>query len=92
MPAMRFTWHEPKRLGNIKKHGLDFVDAESVFNGPTSTVEDKDGHQGEQRFNTSGLLDAAVVVITHTETEDEMHIISMRKADNHETRDFFSLL
>ena len=75
---MRFTWREPKRLINLKIHGFDFADAESVFNGSTSTVEDKRDYQGEQRFNTTGLLGVVVVVITHTETEDEIHIISRR--------------
>ena len=89
---MRFSWHESKRQTNLKKHGFDFSDAESVFNGPTSTVEDKHNYQGEQRFNTTGLLGAVVVVITHTETDDEIHIISMREAENHETRQFFSSL
>ncbi len=89
---MRFTWHEPKRLINLKKHGFDFADAEGVFNGTTSTVEDKRHYQGEQRFNTTGLLGVVVVVITHTETEEEIHIISMREAENHETHQFFSYL
>lgn len=75
--SIRFTWHEPKRLINLKSHGFDFADAEGVFNGSTSTVEDKRDYQGEQRFNTTGLL-GVVVVITHTETEDEIHIISRR--------------
>ncbi len=47
---------------------------------------------GEQRFNTTGLLGTSVVVITHTETDDTIHIISMRKAENHEIEDFFSYL
>ena len=89
---MRFTWHEPKRLSNFKKHGLDFCDAEKVFGGATATVEDRRDYLGEQRFNTTGLLGLTVVVITHTETEDEIHIISMREAENHETRQFFSYL
>ena len=66
MHKICFTWHETKRQLNLKKHGLDFKDAESVFNGPTSTLEDKRGYQGEQRFNTTGLLGVLVVVITHT--------------------------
>lgn len=89
---MKFTWHEPKRQINLKKHGLDFADAQSVFSGATITMEDKRDYQGEQRFNTTGMLGYTVVVITHTETEDEIHIISMRKAENHETRQFFSYL
>jgi uncharacterized DUF497 family protein len=55
------------------------------------TAEDKRDYGGEQRFNTTGLLGVSVV-ITHTETEDEIHIISMREAENHETRKFFSNL
>ena len=37
---MRFIWHEPKRQANLKKHGVDFADAERVFTGPTFTFED----------------------------------------------------
>ena len=76
----------------MKKHGLDFEGAESVFSGRTSTFGDKRDYQGEQRFNTTGLLGVLVVVITHTETNDEIHLIAMREAENHETRQFFSYL
>jgi hypothetical protein len=37
---MKFTWREPKRNENRKKHGFDFADAERVFNGPSMTEED----------------------------------------------------
>jgi len=37
---MHFTWHEPKRLATLKRRGLDFVQAEQVFAGPTFTFED----------------------------------------------------
>ncbi len=88
---LNFTWHETKRKTNIKKHGLDFADAGQVFSGPTATVED--GTYGEeQRFNTTGLLGIKVIVITHTETEREIRIISMREAEKHEIKEFFSYL
>jgi uncharacterized DUF497 family protein len=35
-------------------------------------------------FNSTGFLGMAIVTICHTETEDEIHIISMRKAEFHE--------
>ncbi|MEN9373903.1 MAG: hypothetical protein RIR79_1455 [Pseudomonadota bacterium] len=90
---MRFTWNETKRQTNIAKHGgLDFADAESVFDGATMTLEDRRDYSGEHRFNTFGLLGVMVVAICHTEAEDEIHIISMRKAENHEIRKFFSYL
>lgn len=37
---MRFTWGEAKRKQNLKAHGIDFVDAVRVFEGPTFTFED----------------------------------------------------
>lgn len=89
---MDFTWQEPKRRANLKKHGFDFADAEQVFYGPTLTEEDARDYGGEQRFNTTGLLGVETVVISHTETETEIQIISMRKAESHEIRKFFSYL
>ena len=78
---MRFFWHEPKRQANLKKHGLDFVDAEHVFMGPRFTFEDDREDYGEQRWITLGLLGMKVIVIAHTETEGEIRVIPMREAD-----------
>lgn len=89
---MRFTWTETKRQSNQKKHGLDFADAELVFAGPTLTDEDKRDYLGEQRFCTLGLLGVEVVVVVHTETASEIHVISMRKAETNEIRKLFSYL
>jgi uncharacterized DUF497 family protein len=90
--AMRFTWHEVKRKTNIKKHGIDFADAHKVFAGPTFTFEDNRFNYAEQRWITIGLCNLSVVVIVHNETEDEIHIISMRKAEKHEQEIFFENL
>lgn len=81
---MNFTWKAAKRTINLKKHGFDFAHAEKVFSAPTFTVEDARDYGGEQRFNSTGFLGTAIVTICHTETEDEIHIISMRKAKPHE--------
>jgi len=90
--VMDILWHAPKRQANLNKHGLDFADAAQVFAGPTLTLEDAREHYGEQRFNTLGLLGAAVVCICHTETADTIRVISMRKAEHHEIERFFSYL
>jgi uncharacterized DUF497 family protein len=82
---MRFTWRESKRKTNLKDHSLDFVDAAQVFDGPTYTFEDDRFAYGEQRLVTLGLLQGIPVSIVHTETEDEIHIISFRKAIKRET-------
>ena len=89
---MDFTWHEPKRQANLKKHGVDFTAAARVFAGPTFTFEDARGDYGERRWVTLGLSGMKVMVIVHTEAEDEIHVISMREADDDEQILFFANL
>ena len=89
---MRFIWHEPKRQANLKKHGVDFADAERVFTGPTFTFEDIREDYGEQRWGTLGLLGVKVMVIVHTEAEEEIRVISRREADKDEQQLFFTNL
>jgi uncharacterized DUF497 family protein len=57
-----------------------------------SPFEDDRRDYGEQRWVTLGLLSEKVVVIVHTETEDEIRVISMREAEKDEQLLFFSNL
>lgn len=82
---MKFTWDDSKRLSNLKKHGLDFADAERVFEGPMIVFEDDRESYGEARLIGIGMLDALVVLIVHVESAETVRIISMRKADSNET-------
>ncbi len=86
---MRFTWHEQKRQATLQRRGLDFADAEMVFAGTTFTFEDDRMDYPEQRWVTLGLLRGTVVVLVHTESEDEIRVISMRKAEKDEQRLYF---
>jgi len=83
------TWDEAKRRRNLRKHGLDFHDADRVFEGVTYTYEDDRLAYGEQRFVTLGLLGEIAVSIVHTEEDDHIHIISMRKATRREREIYF---
>ena len=89
---MRFSWSESKRQLNLQEHGLDFVDAARVFDGPTYTYEDDRFDYSEQRFVTLGLLEELVVSIVHTEMPRLIRIISFRKATKHEQAIFFKNL
>ena len=86
---MEFTWSETKPAANIKAHGLDFVDAASVFEGMTFTFEDDRFTYGEQRFVTLGLLAGITVSVVHTENEYEIRVISFRKATQRESQIYF---
>ena len=85
-----FTWDERKRKLNLAKHGIDFADAPAIFEGPLVTVEDKRESYGEARYVALGLLHHIVVSLVYTEREDQVRIISIRKALKHEARFFFS--
>ena len=87
---MRFTWSERKRAINLREHGLDFVDAPRIFEGLTFTYEDDRFAYGEQRFITLGLLAGVPVSVAHTESDDEIRIISFRKATGREEKRFFN--
>jgi hypothetical protein len=86
---MNFTWDETKRRANLQKHGLDFADAEKVFSGPMVLFEDLRNDYGEQRMIGIGQLESLVVLIVHVETDEQIRIISMRKADSDETDLYF---
>lgn len=89
---MRYTWDNTKRKSNLKKHWLDFADAEIVFEGLTLTIPDNRFDYGEDRFITFGMLDGVIVIIAHTERGDETRIISLRKATKHEEIIYFKTI
>jgi uncharacterized DUF497 family protein len=87
---MRFEWDEEKRLANIRKHGIDFLDAIQIFDGYTVTIEDTRFDYGETRYLTLGMMHSLIVILmVHTDEENVMRIISARKAERHETRRYF---
>ena len=80
------TWNESKRRRNIRIHGLDFTGADAIWDSPTVTREDTRKNYGEKRLVTFGQLRGNVVVLVHRERDDDMHIISLRKAEAYEVR------
>jgi uncharacterized DUF497 family protein len=89
---MGFEWDEAKRLANLDKHGINFIDVPEVFEGDIVTVEDDRYSYGEQRFVTFGLLQGRVVAVVHTDRGESIRIISARKATKNEQRSYFQEL
>ena len=92
---MRFTWDARKASGNLKKHGISFEEASSVFFDPLSaTGDDPDHSSNERRFVTFGISSVGrLLVVAHTEpaaasTEHVIRIISARQATRDE-RDLY---
>lgn len=89
---VRFEWDAGKCDANLSKHGFDFEDAREVFAGLTLTVKDDRFEYDEHRFTTLGMVKDIVVVIAHTETDEEIRVISMRKATRNEQETYFGSL
>ncbi|QCS48598.1 BrnT family toxin [Picosynechococcus sp. PCC 11901] len=89
---MKYEWDPTKRLTNLRKHGIDFIDVPAIFEGQIITVEDTRYDYGEQRFVTFGLLQGRVMAIVHTERENLIRIISARKATKYEQQTYFERL
>jgi uncharacterized protein len=81
------TWDERKRRANVKVHGIDFADLEGFFDGDLLTREDKRHAYGEDRYQSIGVLNGVPLFVVWTprgEEDDIAHLISARKAANHE--------
>jgi hypothetical protein len=90
-PAIaRLTTLFPAATGGVCSAAPALVDAPRVFDGATFTFKDDRSSYGEQRFITLELLAGVPVSVVHTETEDEIRIISFRKATNCEALIFFN--
>lgn len=88
---MRYTFDPEKKAANLKKHGYDFEDAPRVIESDrTVTFEDRRFAYEEQRFITLGMLRGEVVVIATAETDEEIRLISMRKAERNEQEIYYS--
>ena len=61
-----------------------------IFDSYTLTIEGDRYDYGEERFVTFGILEGRVVVVVHTEKEDSIRIISIRKATKYEEKKYFS--
>lgn len=72
------SWDEAKRAITLAERGLDFADAEKVFEGRYFTRPDDRKDYGEPRFITAGRLDGRFVVLAWTPRGDGRRIISMR--------------
>jgi hypothetical protein len=83
-----FEWDKSKAKKNQSKHGISFADTFAVFEDPNAvTLEDFRG--SEQRYVTIGM-DAfgRILVVVYTWREDNIRIISARKAVRYEVKQY----
>lgn len=89
---MRFEWDAAKNKQNIRKHGFDLADAQSLFSSsaPLFVSLDECEDYGEERWKGIGVLEGVVVVVVVFAERglDTIRIISLRKASSRERRTY----
>ena len=85
---MIITWDPKKAEGNLRKHGVSFDEAATVFSDTLSTTFPSQDHsKNEARFLTIGLsANRQTLVVAHTEDDNVIRIISARQATSQEKR------
>jgi uncharacterized protein len=85
-----FEWNLEKADANLRKHGVSFEEAESVFSDPLSlTIPDPLHSDEENRFIITGNSNKQqLLVVVHTDRDDKIRIISARLATPGERRKY----
>jgi uncharacterized DUF497 family protein len=93
---LRFSWDPHKARANLRKHGVSFEEAETVFlDEHALLIEDPDPASGEDRSLLLGMSTVArVLVVCHCVRDrvDAMRIISARRADKQEQAQYWERL
>lgn len=87
---MRFQWDHTKAARNLRAHGVDFSEARTIFYDPLSMeLRDEEHSDGEERFIRLGRSNRGRLLVTvFTEREEDIRIISSRRATRREVRSY----
>ena len=85
---MDTEWDQNKAIANYDKHGIDFADAVATLEDPSAITID-DVVDGEDRYITLGLdVFGRILVIVYTWRGEAVRLISARKANKEERRQY----
>jgi uncharacterized protein len=85
---MEFEWNPDKADINLAKHAASFHEASTVFADALSvTFPDPDHSIGEERYVIIGMSESGrLLIVSHTDRENRIRIISARSANRQEKR------
>ena len=96
MNGIIFSWDDRKESQNLRKHGVSFEEASTVFADENARLKHDVLHsQREDRFLLLGFsakLRILVVVHAYRQDETEIRIISARKVTRNERKQYGEFL
>lgn len=83
---MEFEWDEQKRLANLAKHGIDFIDACQAWTKAIIDPVDERFDGEEYRPTALGIIgeDEIIIAIVYTVRGNVLRLISARRARRYE--------
>jgi uncharacterized DUF497 family protein len=88
----RLNWDEVKRVKNLDKHHLDFVDAVLVLDSPLRLDIDCIRNNEKRTQSFAYVFDCLTVLTVVHIQRDKPHIISFRKASKDERKEYYDWL
>lgn len=92
MSNIQFDWDQKKAAENVKKHGVTFEEARTVFfDERAKLIDDPDHSEDEDRFVLLGVSNSLKVILVchcYRQEGNVIRIISARKASRHETKQY----
>lgn len=88
--GIEFEWNESKASVNLKKHGVSFEEAKTVFDNPLAVIFDDEAHSiNEQREIIIGSSRRnRLLLVSFSERPDAIRIITARLATRREREDY----
>jgi uncharacterized DUF497 family protein len=88
--GLKVEWDEDKARSNARKHGVTFEEAVTVFSDVLAmTIHDGDHSDDEDRYVIMGETDQQrLLVVSFTDREDAIRIISARVANRRERKKY----
>jgi len=85
-----FQWDEEKAAANWRDHGVAFSEAVRVFRDPLAIehIDDREDY-GEERITIIAMCDGVLLYVTYTERDDDIRLISARRAERHEQDHYY---
>jgi uncharacterized DUF497 family protein len=88
---VEFEWDENKNRVNVRKHGISFEEAIEVFLDPLQNSVRYHHVDGEERWQTVGMVDGRLILVVHTDRKNHdgtqiIRIISARRPERTERR------
>jgi len=81
---VEFEWDEAKRIGNLRKHGVDFVAITEFQWASVQETEDGRKDYGERRWVALGRIGDRIYVVVYTRRAGRVRVISLREANRKE--------